>query len=213
LGVISKGSRTGRVSGTAYRGKELRHQEAVDHVETRHSSTTLRKAQRSGGEKEDMKQVYVMRRADGAVKIGISADPSSRRKAVSSAVRQTVSHLASTHPMKNAREIELIAHKILADKHEYGEWFWVTVDEAKSAVEMAVDIFEGRLDDVTGHVSFFPKRDPDLPCSAIRRNIHLPKPQILALALLAQERGVSVPYLIREAVDEYLEKHKAEIPE
>jgi hypothetical protein len=160
-----------------------------------------------------MKRVYVMRRADGAVKVGISTDPPFRRKAVSSAVRQTVSHLASTHPMKNAREIERIAHKILADKHEYGEWFWVTVDEAKSAVEMAVDIFEGRSTDVTCHVPFFPKRNPDLPCSEIRRNIHLPKPQILALELLAQERGVSVPYLIREAVDEYLEKRKGEIPE
>ena len=101
-----------------------------------------------------MKCVYIMQRQDGAIKIGISSDPASRRLSLVSTVRQPVSHCASTYPMDEAKAIEGLAHRILVDHHDYGEWFWVSIEEAKAAVERAVGIYEGKIPDTVSGIPF-----------------------------------------------------------
>jgi hypothetical protein len=120
-----------------------------------------------------MKCVYIMQRQDGAVKIGISEDPQSRRQTVQAEVGQPVQLCIWSYARPDARRIEALSHKILVESHAYGEWFWVTVREAQAAIEKAIDIHEGRIPDTVSDVYFFPNRDPNLPVSRLNTAVDL----------------------------------------
>jgi hypothetical protein len=45
-----------------------------------------------------------------------------------------------------------------------------------------------------------------------RRNISFPNPDAAKLDRLAKDKDVTFPQLVRDAVKEYLERHKDEIP-
>lgn len=101
-----------------------------------------------------MKQVYAMLRADGLVKVGISGNPHLRRAsvAVTSGQPVTVEHM--TEARSDALDIESVAHRLLKEKHHQGEWFSATVEEAISAIGLAIDIVDGRAPDTVADVWF-----------------------------------------------------------
>jgi hypothetical protein len=143
------------------------------------------------GEEGIVKQIYIMQRQDGAVKVGISGDPKSRRQTVQAEVGQSVQLCASSFPRDDARRIEALSHKMLLESHAYGEWFWVTVREAQSAIEKAVDIHEGRIPDTVSDIYFFPIRDPNLPM--VRLNIAVDLDMLEKLDQWREMQGYPIP--------------------
>lgn len=158
-----------------------------------------------------MKHVYAMQRADGAVKVGISTNPDSRKKTVAVEVRQSVNVSFAIPPRSDARAVEIAAHKLLRDKHETGEWFFVSVEEAMAAISLAVDIVEGRAPDITSiipripNVNKYREIDGDV---MMARNFRLPKPLLKELEDLSEKQGVKQPELVRRALREFLDKYK-----
>lgn len=137
----------------------------------------------------EMKHIYAMRRSDGAVKIGFSANPEQRLSTVGSAIRMVVT-LEFVHPKcKKFERVEDIAQKLCVDKHNVGEWFWITVDEAKRAIERAVRIVDGLEPDVTIGVKLSKRYESRslVPCrmkrvlylSAGKRTVYMPTPRQL----------------------------------
>lgn len=160
-----------------------------------------------------MKHVYGMQRADGAVKIGISVDPHTRKITVGREVRQPVDVSFSIPLRSDARKVEVAAHKLLREKHETGEWFLVSVEEAMNAVSQAVRIVDGEEPDITADMPRIPKVNT---YSSIYedgnmepRNIRFPKAHLAALSQMSKDKGVKEPELIRRALEEYLDKWKA----
>lgn len=96
-----------------------------------------------------MKHVYAMQRPDGAIKIGISKNPEKRKVEVSAAIQQQVSLMFTLPIREDARRIEDVSHKLLQSKHDAGEWFLVSVEEAMQSISHAVAIVEGRAPDTT----------------------------------------------------------------
>lgn len=83
--------------------------------------------------------VYVIGADDGPQKIGIANDPESRRS-----LFQTGNHallkVAAAAPVsrKEAGIVERYAHWLLRDQRVRGEWFNVSPDEARQAIDDAV---------------------------------------------------------------------------
>ena len=77
--------------------------------------------------------VYVMAMKDGPIKIGISIDPTRRLDQVRA---QTVGEIGLVAQWRHgsSHAVEQAAHKILADRRAYGEWFSVDVYTAFDAV-------------------------------------------------------------------------------
>lgn len=101
-----------------------------------------------------MKHIYSMQRADGAVKVGISDNPRSRRTSVAAASGQTVTVEHTTELRSDALDVESVAHRLLKVKHQHGEWFSSTVEEAVDAINLAIDIVEGRAPNTVSDVWF-----------------------------------------------------------
>lgn len=101
-----------------------------------------------------MKSIYAMVRRDGAVKVGMSKDPQARSTAVASYIKQPVIVAFFSEVRRDADIVEKTAHKLLAEKQLRGEWFTVTVDEAKAAIERAISIVDGLEEDVTTEIKF-----------------------------------------------------------
>ena len=83
--------------------------------------------------------VYVISAETGHVKIGIAGEPASRRKALQNAHYEvlTLRHFVRC-TTKEAPVFEREAHLLLSDKWIRGEWFRVSVEDAISAVEVAM---------------------------------------------------------------------------
>jgi hypothetical protein len=154
-----------------------------------------------------MKHVYGMTRDDGAVKIGISHDPHARKVYVKHEIRQPVSVSFQIPKRSDARAVEVIAHKLLADQHDVGEWFWVSVEDAMAAVSLAVDIVEGRSLDVTAGVPDPTRRFLRIRPKKDRKAVVTHDPTIRALAkkVAAAERR-SITSIIEVAILEYAAK-------
>jgi hypothetical protein len=82
-------------------------------------------------------RVYVMQ-AGGAVKIGRSADPERRRKAIAGAHSGDVTLSYVTDVLPFASAVEAIVHDRLRHANTSGEWFDVPVSDAIEAIENAV---------------------------------------------------------------------------
>lgn len=162
-----------------------------------------------------MKHVYAMQRADGAVKIGMSADPKQRQISVGREVKQSVDLMFSIPLRSDAREVEKIAHKLLLDKRETGEWFLVSVEEAMWAISHAVEIIEGRAPDITSNISHFPSTSRHWALSDAcldnmePRNVRFPAPLLKKLEQMSKELGIKEPELIRRALDEFIQRWEA----
>lgn len=91
--------------------------------------------------------VYVMKTDLGLVKVGISKDAKKRARGLSNASGLAVS-VERTFDTKSASAVERVAHKLLAEHRRKGEWFDVSINEAVSAIQQAVEIVEsGRFRD------------------------------------------------------------------
>lgn len=103
--------------------------------------------------------VYVMRGADGLVKVGYSNKPERRARQVGNVVE-----IAHTSAFKDdAERIERGAHRLLrlAGRHVRAEWFNATVAEAIDAIEMAERI-AGGLELAIDRRPRKPQRRPDV---------------------------------------------------
>lgn len=83
-------------------------------------------------------------RGGGCVKVGRSANPQRRLKEISAASGTHVSLEFATEPMEVANFVEREAHRLLQNKRSHGEWFNVTVDEARAAIESAIKLVDAR---------------------------------------------------------------------
>ena len=101
-----------------------------------------------------MKALYVMSRENGHVKVGMSHSPEERADVISNAIKSKIIVHFQTNLMIYPIRAEHIAHKLLKPYHVGHEWFCCSVDEAKRAVIQAVEIAEGRADDVTVGIFF-----------------------------------------------------------
>ena len=84
-------------------------------------------------------KIYVMSRPDGWHKIGVSSDPSYRRKFLGSGVR--VSYLVELGN-RNAFIVEKYAHMAMAGAENSGEWFNAPRRECLAAIRAALDVYE-----------------------------------------------------------------------
>jgi hypothetical protein len=95
---------------------------------------------------------YVIRSADGLVKIGTSTNVAARLRALQTSSPHRLELLHAFLVTDNgARELEGEAHRLL-DRHRcHGEWFDVTADAAVQAVEQAGrNVFGKSVVDLTG---------------------------------------------------------------
>jgi Meiotically up-regulated gene 113 len=81
--------------------------------------------------------VYLMKRRDGAVKVGISCSPKSRRGQLESELGINISIDSIWAVDGIARDVERRAHRILRQDQIQGEWFGVEIPDAVSAVMQA----------------------------------------------------------------------------
>ena len=80
-------------------------------------------------------KIYVMKADDGRLKLGISVNPEARAKQIG----VPVSIIHQTDVIEHARQIEKLAHRVLAlhGTHLRGEWFEATLQDAIRAIEVA----------------------------------------------------------------------------
>lgn len=154
-----------------------------------------------------MKHVYAMSRPNGAIKVGISGELEIRKRNLSCQIKQPVELVFSGPKRADARMVEKIAHELLGEKRDTGEWFFVSMQEAMDAVSLAVDIVEGRVEDNTGILA---KNDskPDTTRWMKPKNLRLTEPQLENLQKIADQRGTKIPEIVRRALDEFIDRWK-----
>lgn len=83
--------------------------------------------------------IYIMRRQNGWIKVGIAARPLFRRGNVESELKEPVS-LVSQHAVQRTdrRRIEQRVHRLLELNREEGDWFSCDVEAAELAIARAV---------------------------------------------------------------------------
>ena len=84
--------------------------------------------------------VYVAGDQNGALKIGISFNPTQRLTQLQHTSPLVLHHQTSVSG--SARSVERVAHLLLSEKRLRGEWFDVSIEEAIAAVELAVEAVE-----------------------------------------------------------------------
>lgn len=90
--------------------------------------------------------VYVFSAPNGLQKIGISNDPELRLMAFDDIdgkpVLLTAEYTRPRWEMADARVVERAAHTLVGNHRFAGEWFKVTPEEAASAVERALEMWD-----------------------------------------------------------------------
>lgn len=81
--------------------------------------------------------VYVMQSEIGLVKVGITSSLKNRLSQLRSASGLTIK-VEATFECDRARAVEKAVHELLAAHRKHGEWFDVTPDQAREAVEAAI---------------------------------------------------------------------------
>jgi Meiotically up-regulated gene 113 len=157
-----------------------------------------------------MKHVYAMRRPDGAIKLGISGAPETRKNGLSCQIKKPVDIMFLIQKRPDARIVEGISHKLLEKKRDTGEWFFITVEEAMQAVSQAVDIVEGLLPDTTGELKRSSERKcvslENRPVKGARLEFRASKDLEAALKVVADKEGRSVSGLVNFVLTRYCEQ-------
>lgn len=144
----------------------------------------------------DLVYVYIIGHEDGPQKIGISKDPEFRQTTlgVEGCRKMACQCCLEGFSRQMARRIERHAHMILSDRHLYGEWFDVTVDEAQQAISTAVESAQAG--------------DP-LPVVKMKRvTIDLDPDLHLRLKTLVPGAGTTIADLIRGMFSDWADKQE-----
>lgn len=83
-------------------------------------------------------QVYVMFAPARGIKVGCSGRLQKRRKEVAFGIGEEVTLLHASAPLENAKQVEVMAHWLLRDHHQGGEWFSVEASAAVAAIDEAI---------------------------------------------------------------------------
>lgn len=95
--------------------------------------------------------VYTATWEGGPVKVGMSRWPENRLKSLQGNSPHEIRMLEIWRRANgDARSVEIMAHRILGPSRTYGEWFNVSGQEAKEAVDTAILIVE------TGNMHYLP---------------------------------------------------------
>lgn len=155
-----------------------------------------------------IKRIYVMKSDLGLTKIGIANDPLRRADAIRSASGSQVKLIHASIPTPDARLIESIAHRLLADKRRSGEWFDVSPSDAIEAIEKAVLALEREREELkrlsgpttpTGR----PRRGKEKNASDLI-GVRVPPWIKIGLMQLAAKNGVSVSEVVVAAIGIHL---------
>lgn len=88
-----------------------------------------------------MKNVYVVEKESGLVKIGVSGNVKNRIATLSMQGGFKVKNLYVTEECSNHYNLERIIHANLRDKRRIGEWFEMSFEEAVSTVDKYFSIY------------------------------------------------------------------------
>lgn len=88
---------------------------------------------------ERAKIVYIAAAQPDRHKIGISLDPISRLAALSGAAGYRLT-LVATYEADDAAAVERVAHWLLRESRQHGEWFGVDCETASAAVRNAIEL-------------------------------------------------------------------------
>lgn len=143
------------------------------------------------------RSIYVVKSEAGPVKIGIATNAKKRFSALQtpSPVRLSLEYVAQCDGWF-IEKIEIAVHKTLRGKHEKGEWFSISVDEAVAAIQREAEILGCDLTRVFIDVSpITPKQQQDTSRQqqTRRRQLRSPRHTTLAqvLKLLRQRAALS----------------------
>ena len=98
------------------------------------------RSSRNDGE-QSMKNVYVVEKESGLVKIGVSGNVKNRIATLSMQGGFKVKNLYVTEECSNHYNLERIIHANLRDKRRIGEWFEMSFEEAVSTVDKYFSIY------------------------------------------------------------------------
>lgn len=141
-------------------------------------------------DKAATRHVYVIGTLSGPFKIGVATNLRNRLSSI-----QTGSHLkvSAAHsvvvPASHAYAVEAHAHKLLKNVRLSGEWFNVSLVDAKSAVTQAISLVEDRDN----------RREKDRERRLKQKEAD--QRQALELAKRDEERRKSDPILLRQRAD------------
>ena len=79
--------------------------------------------------------VYLLKKENGLVKIGVSLNPLARIKALQTHFAEKLVDVYISEPTENYKEIEVKCHKFFKEKRVIGEWFNVDLKLAKERIE------------------------------------------------------------------------------
>lgn len=84
-----------------------------------------------------MSSVYVIEGNEGLVKVGVSCRPNYRRTAIAYSTKKKCVLKYEVDVGDHCYRVERLAHQLLDEHAEGGEWFRVSVEEAIQAVDVA----------------------------------------------------------------------------
>lgn len=140
--------------------------------------------------------VYVMERSDGSMKIGSSMQPDRRRLELCGV------RILHSVPNGNPYRVEHIAHRLLtvAGKRVKGqrECFWVSLEEAVSAIDRAERIVSGR------------EPEPAWPVTHVAKTYRLEEPILKEMERFREDfpLGPSDTRLVNEAIRQFLDQER-----
>jgi len=97
--------------------------------------------------------VYLMEIEGGAVKVGRAINPLKRLYEVQTSCPVKIRLVYASDKHSSPEAVEKAAHYLLREKRQHGEWFGVSVEQARAAIEEAV-----RMVDRDGGFSVVPPR-------------------------------------------------------
>lgn len=150
-------------------------------------------------------RVYVMRRSDGAIKVGWTRNLKERRSNVEWRAKQIVELCCFTEATTRATRIEMIAHKILFSKHITREWFSTSAENAWKAIMLAQQISSGAISDFTKDM---PSIDRSKGVST-KVSVCFDNNTILALRKISAQQDVTQSDIVRKALEEYVERQES----
>lgn len=129
--------------------------------------------------------IYVVGPAGGPNKVGLTADPQKRLRTLQTGHYLSLSvHHSEKVPWSDAALIERLAHDLLKSAHLRGEWFDISVADAISAINQAIDDVRFVADESRSNiVRFRPEPEELAALQNAAKAERRPVSQIVAIAV------------------------------